>query len=245
MKKTLTMSAMLSSLMFANEANQKWDGKYFTITFNQNGAKVDNKSNINKGNYYTGDDAVLISPHVNKDVYKNLSGATVSLGYNTQKENLIYGLELDLSLADYKYEYDSGRIEYHTLPGTFFKVQTKTKHDWILSLQPKIGYASNSIMYYITAGPSLAKIEYDFRKTDTAFNINFHQSSNKYVVGWNAGLGIEHKLGDNWSMRAEYLYTNFPAAAKENGTLSGYTTTYNNKVDYQINTFSIGLVKKF
>jgi len=175
----LTLLSALSITANANETNQSWYGKYYGIAFTYNHATADNQSNIIDGNYYTGDDNALVSPHANKNTSKNIAGATLSLGYNKQDRNIVYGLEADLSLAKYEYNYNSGNIEYNTVPGTTFNIKSSLKHDWLINIQPKVGYILNSNLYYITAGISLAQFKYKFQKTDTAFNINFQLSNEK------------------------------------------------------------------
>ncbi|RXJ98964.1 hypothetical protein CRV02_12260 [Arcobacter sp. CECT 8989] len=236
---------MLFNSLNADDSYQNWEGKYFAIAYNYNHGKINDKTKIFDGNYYTGDDNALISSKGLKDISENIHGATISLGYNKQNESLVYGVELDLSIANYTYENNSGNIRYNTLPGSTFNVNTKIEHDWITNLQAKVGYAHKSSMYYLVAGPSLAKIDYEFIKSDTAFNIDFKQSNNELKLGWNAGLGIEHKLKNNWAIKIEYLYTNFSNIGKDVKNLSGYTAKYTNEYDYEINTFTIGIVKRF
>jgi len=246
MKKiTILMILILGSSLFGNDSITKWDGKYYGISLNYNHGKVDNDSDINAGDYYTGNDIELISEHSDNSNSDNNLGATLSIGYNHQIENIVYGLELDLSLGNYSNEYNSGSIYYDTSPTDTFDIQTKLSHDWIINLQPKIGYSHNSSMYYAVGGLSLAKFNYEFSATDTFAPLDFQQESDKYKLGWNVGVGMEHKINKDWSIQIEYLHTEFNNVAEENSSFKNYSASYSNNVDYKIDNMSIGFIKRF
>ena len=136
-------------------ANSDWDGKYYSVNLNYNHGTVDNNSKIDEGTYYTGNDVELISPHSNNKTSDNNIGVTFSIGTNNVVNDILYGIELDLSLANYVNEYNSGDVYYDTQPTKTFNVKTKLSHDWIVNLQPKIGYIHNSSIFYIAGGLSL------------------------------------------------------------------------------------------
>jgi outer membrane immunogenic protein len=248
MKKLTTLSILLIGTTLLADTTTNWAGNYYGVSLNYNHGTVENSSNISAGNYYTGNDIELITPHSSNNNSDNNIGATFSLGHNIQIENVVYGLETDLSLANYSNEYNSGNIFYDTMPTKTFNVHTKLSHDWIINLQPKIGYAYNSSLFYAVGGLSLAQFKYEFDKTDNAFNAAIHQDSNKFKIGFNVGVGIEHQISKDWTLSLEYLYTKFNNVAKENGTLhatGGLTANYDNSVDYKLNTLSIGFIKRF
>lgn len=246
MIKSISLSILLSStILLADTSATNWDGIYYGISLNYNHGKAQNSSNISAGNYYTGNDIELISPHSNNSNTDNSLGVSFSLGHNKQVDDLVYGVEVDLSFANYTNEYNSGNIFYDTAPTKTFNIQTKLSHDWIVNLQPKIGYTYNSAMFYAVGGLSLAKFKYEFDKTDNAFSIDFHQESNKFKLGWNVGIGMEHKINKDWTLSLEYLYTRFDNVAEESKSFDTYTASYDNSVDYKIDTISIGFIKKF
>ena len=73
------------------------------------------------------------------------------------------------------------------------------------SLRARLGYAlDHRFLPYITAGVSFADlgISYDNERGD-------HYSKNTAQAGWALGGGVEWKFHDDWSVRAEYIYTDY------------------------------------
>ncbi len=235
----------MSTVLWGNDLDTKWDGKYYGVSLVYNHGKVDNNSNVSEGNYYTGNDTDLLLAHSNNNNSDDNLGAIFSLGYNKQVNNFVYGLEMDLGIADYSYEYSSGQIIYDTLPSNTFNIDTKLSHDWIINLQSKIAYAHKSSLFYGIGGLSLAKLKYSFYKTDTFTNPNFSKESEKYEMGWNIGLGIEQKVNKDWSVQLEFLHTEFNNIAKGNVSSSIQNPIYSNSADYKLNNISLGLIKRF
>lgn len=117
-------------------------------------------------------------------------------GYNWQSGALVFGGEADLNL--------SGADD------TFAPWQFT--NPWFGTARVRVGYASNNILVYGTAGLSFGSI-----RGNTAGLSESHVSA-----GWTAGVGAEFGLTPNWSAKAEYLYVdlanrNFSITSTSNG----------------------------
>lgn len=123
------------------------------------------------------------------------------IGYNYQfQNNVLVGLEADIQGGDVN-------------GGTF---GFDSKLDYLGTVRARLGYAFDRVLPYVTGGLAYG------RNTITDFGID---SSNTHV-GWTAGAGIEYALTNNWTARAEYLYTDLGSKTYDNiGTDAGFTSS--------------------
>ncbi len=70
---------------------------------------------------------------------------------------------------------------------------------WQGTLRGRIGVPVESILFYATGGIALPHSEATYL---TATENNLH-------VGWTIGAGIDAAIGDKWSVRGEYLFSQF------------------------------------
>lgn len=75
-----------------------------------------------------------------------------------------------------------------------------TKIDTLGTVRGRLGYVMDNWMLYGTAGVAWAHTE-AVVPADTSYD--------RFLLGWTAGLGVEYLLSDRWSMKLEYLYTDF------------------------------------
>lgn len=108
------------------------------------------------------------------------------IGYNWQVDNIVFGLEADLSVS--------------TISGDYETFATRDIN-WVASARGRIGYAIDSVLLYGTAGLAVAN------STGTLFILNDTQTH----VGWTAGIGAEVMVSDNVSLKAEYRFSDYGA----------------------------------
>ncbi|MBQ0785312.1 MAG: porin family protein, partial [Amphritea sp.] len=58
---------------------------------------------------------------------------------------------------------------------------------------------------YVSAGLAKAKIE----RTWLDFDYSESESHSNWQSGWTAGVGVEHKYNDNFSVRAELMHSDY------------------------------------
>jgi high affinity Mn2+ porin len=138
-------------------------------------------------------------------------------GYNVQMPSgLVLGVEADLTFPNY---FISNKI-VSTLTGAHSEVVEA--FDYAGTVRGRIGYASGHWLVYATGGFAFAGERFintpDVGGTDQK-HINVRP-------GWAAGAGVEYAFAPHWSVKLEYLYSQFdranirfPSGAEHNSTL--------------------------
>lgn len=222
-----------------------WNGPYVGVSLGVSKALADPTAGDVGTSYFFMTDHPQIDPQISQDLEATLFNASFSGGINRQYGNAVLGLEGDFMMNDFDEQYTSGNMTYETNSTQYF-ITSKVNSKWIASLRPRVGYAQDSSLFYLSAGPALTKFEYDFQFSDNYGPQSVNMKSDKIKLGWAASLGIEHKFQETWALKAEYLFTNFTNVAKKNTTLTTVATDgFDNKVSYITNNIRIGLVKSF
>jgi outer membrane immunogenic protein len=139
-----------------------------------------------------------------------IGGAHV--GYNLQFNQWVVGLEGDvdgssLSKTVNLSPYSNYYLDYiPTTVHTTLGVQG--------SIRGRVGIAFDRVLLYGTGGVAFGGFKSD---VTTAYggglfyfnSVYGHDSFSQTRVGWTAGGGIEYAVTNNWSVRAEYRYTDF------------------------------------
>lgn len=136
------------------------------------------------------------------DTLTNAAGATVSAspkgviggahaGYNYQfpGNGLVLGLEGDINGSGYK---GTGNLAGVNLYTTKIPVEG--------SIRGRAGFAVDRALFYATGGAAFGSIKDSFVTGDT---------SSTTRVGYTVGGGIQYAITNDWSVRAEYRYTNY------------------------------------
>jgi outer membrane immunogenic protein len=139
-------------------------------------------------------------------------------GYNYQINQIVLGIEGDIEGSSFSGTGSS----FATAPSTFSYLSTRIPLQG--SLRGRIGYAWDRVLVYATGGLALADIHTVFGSPGTAgFFTGFPGVAPIFVpptpagtdsfwsvrTGWTAGGGIEYAIDPNWSVRAEYRYTDY------------------------------------
>ncbi len=166
-----------------------WDGLY--IGFNSGGGagQVSQSDSVyDRGRY---------------DVGGNVIGGT--LGYNWQRERIVYGLEGDFDYASIKGG-TSGNADALAACGIFSPVgDCSAKLRWLGTARGRIGFTWDRLLPYVTGGlavGSLKSSEGDLQSPLTG-------SGTATRIGWTVGAGIEAKIDNRWSAKLDYLYVDF------------------------------------
>nr|WP_297298269.1 outer membrane protein [uncultured Methylovirgula sp.] len=113
------------------------------------------------------------------------------IGYNYQVSQFVFGLEGDVNGA-------STRAS-NTSAGLFYGLHENED----FSIRGRIGYAFDRILVYATGGGAYGNFHTSYND-GVAFD-----SFNNGHFGWTVGGGIEYAIDNNWSVRAEYRYTDY------------------------------------
>lgn len=166
-------------------------------------------------------------------------GATV--GYNLQIDELVLGLEgdvgyMDLSGSKVIASSDPNHHQDLTLDGGLYAV-----------LGGRLGLALGNTLLYGKGGWAY----FDGEANQATTKPWYKATSTGSFSGWAYGGGIEHAVGNGWSIKAEYLHFNFGSEGgvqekvvsslpdADDGTPVGYK--FHNEHDLDVDTFRVGL----
>jgi outer membrane immunogenic protein len=170
----------------------------------------------------------------------------VQAGYNYQADSVVYGLEADFDAFDLS---DSRTFSapFNSNPATSFTLNQSVRTDWLFTLRPRIGLATDHFLLYATGGLAVTRLKYHEEYVD-----NFNPGSEtgsfaKTKLGWTAGAGMEWALGNHWTLKGEYLFTDFNSAT-ENSILAvpaGRNDQFDHSVSLTAHVVRLGLNYKF
>ncbi|MCC7251546.1 outer membrane beta-barrel protein, partial [Hyphomicrobium sp.] len=135
------------------------------------------------------------------------------VGYNFQFSNLVLGIEVDYAFGDLSETVRDGNylVQTHEISG-------------LGSVRGRLGYAiGDNILPYVTGGWGWAKaslgqscpndaraVVSGYCSGVTATQGGPHNLTDEQTIdGWVLGGGVEYRISDNWSIKAEYLHYDF------------------------------------
>jgi outer membrane immunogenic protein len=162
-------------------------------------------------------------------------------GYNYWGGSWMFGLESDINFynlgEDRKKTYRSGLA---VNPPIDFTIEQKMKTDWMWTLRPRVGFATDTWLFYGTAGVAASDIKLTTKYSDTrATPITGLNEESDVKWGWTAGLGAAYALSEYTSVRGEWLYTDF-GTIKSQGTVGNGYATLSSEADARGNLFRLG-----
>jgi high affinity Mn2+ porin len=174
--------------------------------------------------------ATLTDPAIteSRNAFSGLIGG-VQAGYNyLTSSGLLLGVEADISFPNYL-------PSNHVVSSiTTARSALEERWDYVATARGRIGYSAGSWLFYATGG--LAWTGERFLNTPAIDN-NEEKVLNTRL-GWAAGAGLEYGFAPHWSVKLEYLYSQFGRADVR--FPSG--TQFNSTIDFQ--SLRIGLNRK-
>ena len=152
----------------------------------------------------------------------------VQAGYNVRlPSGLLLGVEADLTFSNYL---TSNEIVSRL---TTARSDVTEQLDYVGTVRGRIGYTSGPWLAYATGGLAFAGERFLSSSAIGDEEKNIHRR-----LGWAAGAGLEYGFAPHWSVRLEYLYSQFERA--DIRFASG--AQYNSTLDFQ--SLRIGLNRK-
>ncbi len=172
-----------------------------------------------------------------------IGGAHV--GYNLQLSQFVIGLEGDIDGSSLsKTVSGDPLIGAYTAFPTFVPTTISANLGVQGSIRGRVGYAWDRVLLYATGGVAFGGFN---GSISTPYG---YDSTSTTRVGWTAGGGLEYAVTNNWSIRAEYRYTQFGHstvyANNSYGALPGLTAigAYGNRTINE-NRVQVGFSYKF
>jgi outer membrane immunogenic protein len=167
------------------------------------------------------------------------------IGCNWQTGQVVFSLEADASawnLSKQSVVTGAGDPE---APGSTLTATTSESSHWLATVRPRIGYAQNNWLFYVTGGAAFAQVTFAQTVFFNASNTAQSASTTNSLTGWTVGGGIEVSVSPNWLLKAEYLYVGFPTQTinEFNPSFPTFTETATNRLSGSI--FRIGVDYKF
>jgi opacity protein-like surface antigen len=165
-----------------------------------------------------------------------LSGAFAGgqAGYNYQLQNqFVLGVESDLQWSGIRAENRSDTMYLYNI-GSPYPISGLTatgmniNQNWFGTTRLRLGYQfADRFLAYVTGGVAISEFSASNTGTGTEFSptpgvgSRTSGATTSTRIGWAAGAGLEHALGNNLSIKTEYLYSQY----------SGITAPYLNVSD--------------
>jgi outer membrane immunogenic protein len=163
--------------------------------------------------------------------------AGVEVGYDWQDRYFVYGVAADWTWTGLKHTFSTP-----TSGVTGWSHQAKV--DWLASFRGRMGLAVDNTLVYFTGGLALGQLKSSLKTTESNGDAGIDWGSlNKTQVGWVAGLGVEHKFNQNWSIKGELLYYDLGTTTATGSTLSG--GTYSTEFTHEVIVGRVGLAYHF
>jgi outer membrane immunogenic protein len=147
------------------------------------------------------------------------------LGYNQQYGNWVLGLEGAFTWSGLK-ETTINPFAADGIPGAGFTNTHGIEIEWLASVTPRIGVASQNWLVYAKGGLAAASIENTFTSNFGGGTVPFYERN--YHLGWTVGAGVEYALTTNWILGVEYNY--YDLGTQRNG--GTYTSPFAATIQY-------------
>ena len=130
-----------------------------------------------------------------------------SAGFSAQHGAFVFGLEGDISFSEI------GQTDVQDLSD--FSVIWAHDINWLATLRARAGYAWENSLVYVTGGAAFAEFELGMGIVDVP---GLWAADSETYTGFAVGAGYEHSLGQNWSIKLDYLYAGFDKEVSMLGT---------------------------
>jgi outer membrane immunogenic protein len=206
-KTAFLMGAFAMSAAHAS-TDRDWTGFYLGINAGGNWGEADIRTLATNDAYLN-----VFQSSVNAHGKGNLDPegftAGVEGGYNWQfSESWVLGMELEFdSLYTNETRHFMAPYDPTSDVSAIYTQTQNLRTEWVFMLRPRLGYAVDDLLVYITGGLTLAQLKIDNSFFDGAFYSQGDKSETE--VGWAVGAGLEYLLeGDfqNFSVKLEYLF---------------------------------------
>jgi outer membrane immunogenic protein len=143
----------------------------------------------------------------------------IHAGYDWREDRWVYGFIGDVNYIDVDEIGLNGEIPPGNGPFSGKDESYTYDIDWVATARARIGFTpTDRLLVYGTGGAAFAHVQ----ATERLEVFGGSSSSNSNVeVGGVLGLGAEFAVGQNWSVKAEYLHHDFGKLPTESGDNDG------------------------
>ena len=148
------------------------------------------------------------------------------LGDNFQYKRLLFGLGIEVEIEQSKNEISTFKYAGNESPAGTYVFSGKFRPNPFAVVGPRVGYAGNEWLPYVTAGAVIAAGTQNGTATFTPAGAtkptaSFSGARGFSSTGWAAGAGVEWGLNGPWSITAQYLYASLGNGSRATASCSG------------------------
>jgi outer membrane immunogenic protein len=172
---------------------------------------------------------------------------------NWQTGPIVYGGEADFNALQLKEKIvTTGNFPVPFL-GNQFALTENVNTDWLATLRARLGVTvAPNVLLYATGGAAFTDFGFSSSYSDNAIGGAFpggtgSGSSSNMSTGWTVGGGFEWAFVKNWSVKAEYLFVDFPSKtfAVPTSNTPAFSQTMQEKADLSASLARVGVNYKF
>lgn len=255
----LLISILATTNVYAETSENSWQGLYSGVSLGSLEGKAtpdsEAKNNVSN-NYFEDQDVVQLNTALQQQLKSRELSGSILVGYNIQNGPWVYGIEADITLADY-YATNSESVVYDTVAegNIVAHLQTTIEMDYALSARVQAGYAVNDLMFHAGVGPVVSQFTYktSYRETGSQSSVStpeYFNNSNT-AVGVSFNIATTYQLDDNWLLRGDYIYNYYPEIINERHEfdVTVKETTYNavldHKSDFESHNVRVAFIRSF
>ena len=196
----------------------QWSGCYIGLNAGGGASGSNFTTTVGAGTFLVGSDPATVS----NDGTGSGSGSNFlgggQAGCNWQSGTVVAGLEGDF---DYYRSNSNFLNNTDTISSGPFGIGQSLKTDYLATVRPRIGIAADRNFAYITGGVAFTEAHYTETYSDSNGGVGA-ASASKFLTGWTAGAGWEYALAAHWTVRVEYLFSDF-STTSATGVITGPT----------------------
>lgn len=157
------------------------------------------------------------------------------VGYRWQAGPIVLGTAADFSFGSA----GGSASQSGSYNGGPYNATQKSSLDWLATVRGTAGVVPvENMLLYATAGFGLGGIT---NSSSIEFpSEQFSGSRSMIQPGWVAGMGVEYKLDDYWSVKAQYLHEGFGASSNVSPSNQLNGEQFQSKFAMQDDTFTLG-----
>ena len=132
----------------------------------------------------------------------------------------VIGVEGDITGSNYR-----GAVIFPGAPG----LRESTQQDVAGSVRGRVGIAVDRALFFATGGVAFAQFQSHYSAFGPgagagAGTLNVDTTHQR--IGWTVGGGVEYAITTNWSLRAEYRYSDFGSYVDNTAAAYGFNTRH-------------------
>jgi outer membrane immunogenic protein len=230
-------------------SNKPWKGFYVGANIGGAWNSTCNSWTPNNGNGIS--NPAIAAAFYNRDCPNNSTFiGGVLIGYNFQRDNLVWGFGLDYEKLSDK---DTNRAFTYAgaspPPAGTYTFSGKLSPDGFAMLGPRIGYAMGDWLPFFRVGSVFTSGSHNSTAsfTDASGTSTFSAGKNFKANGYGLGGGVEYMLAESWSFRTEYNYIALGKGSTSQAFCTGSAATcarfLNTSLESLSNKFTASIVR--